>query len=390
MERGLVLAENLEQEKTLSSRLPSRRELRLARQRELESLSVKSGLANSAKEAEIAANNAKVEEVIPEKAESVNVLPADAVIEKPAAMTVRSPLEELDAETEILNSIKSVDLSGRKNIKAFNAKFEEVVARGRSFFSQQLIRRQATVLGAVAAVVAAGTLVANAASDTPTSVAVGAQASVLASVNHEATESATPETLLDEAGAEDQAKLAATEEFAAENNVKCIANSGANSLLGSFAEESSEIFMPMPAGSFRYTSPYGFRTNPFGGGGQMHTGIDMAAPAGTPYYAIADGVVVVNGAKSGRFGNDIVIRHEIDGEVFYSWYIHSYADGIFVEEGQEVKAGDHIGNVGSSGYSTGPHLHFEIRDGSEYSANSVEPSAFMKEHGAIDLQARCS
>ncbi|MDY5584654.1 MAG: M23 family metallopeptidase, partial [Arcanobacterium sp.] len=241
-----------------------------------------------------------------------------------------------------------------------------------------------------AAVVATGTLVANAASDTSSVAMPTAQASMLASVNHGSADAATPEVLRDEAGAQDQAKLSAAEEFAAENNVKCVANSGANSLLGSFAEDSSDIFMPMPEGTFRYTSSYGYRSNPFGGGGQLHTGVDMAAPAGTPYYAIADGVVVVNGAKSGRFGNDVVIKHEINGEVFYSWYIHSYADGIFVEEGQEVKAGEHIGNVGSSGYSTGPHLHFEIRDGSEYSAESVEPLQFMKAHGAIDLQARCS
>lgn len=105
------------------------------------------------------------------------------------------------------------------------------------------------------------------------------------------------------------------------------------------------------------TSFFGLRT--LSGEEEMHYGIDIATPVGTPLYAIADGVVVAAGPARG-YGNWIVIQH-LD---FVSIYGHLYADGILVSVGQRVSKGQLIGKSGNAGRSTGPHLHFGIALGS--------------------------
>lgn len=108
------------------------------------------------------------------------------------------------------------------------------------------------------------------------------------------------------------------------------------------------------AGTLR--SGVGMRNNPFGGPGtEYHKGQDISAPSGTPIYATADGIVVV--AKWVRgYGNGIYIDH---GNGITTRYGH--LSRIDVAEGQAVKRGQHIGLVGSTGRSTGPHLHYEVR-----------------------------
>ncbi|MGY1617729.1 M23 family metallopeptidase [Geodermatophilus sp. SYSU D00691] len=91
--------------------------------------------------------------------------------------------------------------------------------------------------------------------------------------------------------------------------------------------------------------------------GQMHWGIDLAAPLGTPIYAASDGVVIRAGAASG-YGNAVYIQ-DADGNVQIYGHMRYYD----VEAGDVVHAGDQIAKVGSEGYSTGPHLHFEIHRG---------------------------
>jgi len=92
--------------------------------------------------------------------------------------------------------------------------------------------------------------------------------------------------------------------------------------------------------------------------GRLHEGIDISAPRGTPVVAAKDGIVVVAGVKGGYggYGNTVEIKHD-DG--FMTRYAH--LSETVVKEGDIVKAGDLIGAVGSSGRSTGPHCHFEIR-----------------------------
>jgi murein DD-endopeptidase MepM/ murein hydrolase activator NlpD len=106
------------------------------------------------------------------------------------------------------------------------------------------------------------------------------------------------------------------------------------------------------------TDSFGVRGNPFGGGGaEFHPGQDIAAPRGTPVLAPAEGRVVEAGWKSG-YGQTVVLDH---GNGLTTRYGH--LSKIEVTAGQELKRGDQIGQVGSTGRSTGPHLHYEVRVG---------------------------
>ncbi|MFP3986720.1 peptidoglycan DD-metalloendopeptidase family protein [Streptomyces sp. E11-3] len=105
-----------------------------------------------------------------------------------------------------------------------------------------------------------------------------------------------------------------------------------------------------------------------------HTGTDFAAPSGTPIKAVGAGTVVSAG-WSGSYGNEVVIRHA-DGH--YSQYAHMSSLGV--SAGQSVSGGQQIGLVGSTGNSTGPHLHFEIRTGQGYGSD-VDPLAYLRSHG---------
>jgi len=103
------------------------------------------------------------------------------------------------------------------------------------------------------------------------------------------------------------------------------------------------------------TSGFGFRTNPFTGLTQMHEGLDIANRIGTPVIAPADGIVSDTG-KDSAYGNVIVISH---GFGINSRFLH--LSKILVSPGQRVRRGDKIAEVGSTGKSTGPHLHYEVR-----------------------------
>jgi murein DD-endopeptidase MepM/ murein hydrolase activator NlpD len=115
------------------------------------------------------------------------------------------------------------------------------------------------------------------------------------------------------------------------------------------------------AGSFSWpvtgtiTSPFGWRSNPFGGSPEFHQGLDIAAPSGTTVTAAAGGTVIM-AQWYGGYGNYILIDH---GGGYSTGYGHLSA--IYVSSGQAVQRGQAIGAVGSTGQSTGPHLHFEVR-----------------------------
>jgi murein DD-endopeptidase MepM/ murein hydrolase activator NlpD len=103
------------------------------------------------------------------------------------------------------------------------------------------------------------------------------------------------------------------------------------------------------------TSPFGWRPNPFGGAPEFHQGLDIAAPTGTTVTAAAGGTVIM-AQWYGGYGNYILIDH---GGGYSTGYGHLSA--IYVATGQTVQRGQAIGAVGSTGQSTGPHLHFEVR-----------------------------
>ena len=134
------------------------------------------------------------------------------------------------------------------------------------------------------------------------------------------------------------------------------------------------MFMRPTSGSV--SSGYGPR------GGKYHNGIDFAAPTGTPVYAAASGVVS-SSTYSSSYGNVIYITHSINGKIYTTVYAH--LSSRLVSAGETVNKGDLIGKVGSTGRSTGPHLHFEIykggwssaKDNSGRKVNTVNPANYF-------------
>ena len=111
---------------------------------------------------------------------------------------------------------------------------------------------------------------------------------------------------------------------------------------------------PVP-GYSRVSSPFGYRIHPVLGIKKLHTGIDIPAPTGTPTVAVSSGTVIYSGVQ-GSYGNTVMIQHD-NGLV--SLYAHN--SSLVVKVGDQVKKGQVVAKIGSTGRSTGPHLHFEIR-----------------------------
>jgi murein DD-endopeptidase MepM/ murein hydrolase activator NlpD len=111
---------------------------------------------------------------------------------------------------------------------------------------------------------------------------------------------------------------------------------------------------PVPNG--RFTSGFGMRRHPILGYSRMHTGVDWAAPRGTPIIASGNGVVQEAG-WSGGYGRHVVIRHGNGYVTTYS-HLHAIADGV--REGARIRQGQVIGSVGATGLATGNHLHYEV------------------------------
>lgn len=118
-------------------------------------------------------------------------------------------------------------------------------------------------------------------------------------------------------------------------------------------ENLQKAFMRSPLSILRVTSGYGMRRHPISGKRKMHTGIDYAAPTGTPVWAVGSGTVAFTGWKGG-YGKTIEIKHSGAVKTRYG-----HLSKIYVKRGQAVRQHQTIGAVGSTGYSTGPHLHFE-------------------------------
>ena len=123
---------------------------------------------------------------------------------------------------------------------------------------------------------------------------------------------------------------------------------------------------PVP-GYTRITSQYGMRTHPITGIYKLHTGVDIGAPRGSNFIAANDGIVI-KAEYNIAYGNMVVIDH---GGGITTLYAHG--DEILVEIGQKVTQGTPILIVGSTGYSTGPHAHFEVR----VNGNPVEPLDYI-------------
>lgn len=173
----------------------------------------------------------------------------------------------------------------------------------------------------------------------------------------------------------------------------CTPAAGANGVAAAMTTEPAAapaVVQPMTAGSYQLTSGYGGRIHPIFGVARMHEGVDYAAPAGTPIHAVAGGTVIHSGPNIGASGTLVVIEHEVEGQVWTSWYLHMYSQDIAVTEGQQVQAGDLVGLVGSAGNSTGPHLHLEIHSGPGTGGDSVEPTSWLTQHGAVEVGTACA
>lgn len=118
----------------------------------------------------------------------------------------------------------------------------------------------------------------------------------------------------------------------------------------------------------RFTSGFGYRRDPKTGGRRMHNGSDFAGPTGTDIFATADGVVTYAGWQSG-FGRLVKIQHAFGIETLYA-----HNSRIRVKKGQRVSRGDHIADMGSTGRSTGTHLHYEVR----VNGRPVNPMTYIK------------
>jgi murein DD-endopeptidase MepM/ murein hydrolase activator NlpD len=128
-----------------------------------------------------------------------------------------------------------------------------------------------------------------------------------------------------------------------------------------------------PVNTANLTSTFGVRTDPFRGSAAMHPGIDLAAPLGTPVYATADGVVDRSEWNDGGYGNLIEIDH---GQGIQTRYGH--LSQRIAQPGQRVHRGDLIGLIGSTGRSTGSHLHYEVR----VAGRAIDPIPFVP-NGAV-------
>ena len=120
----------------------------------------------------------------------------------------------------------------------------------------------------------------------------------------------------------------------------------------------------------RPSSGYGLRSDPVHGGTVNHPGFDLAAPSGTEVAAAAGGTVVHAG-PAGTYGNLVTLRHDNGFETRYA-----HLSAIDVQVGDVVAPGQDIGKVGTTGYSTGPHLHFEVR----HDGTAIDPAALLPLH----------
>jgi murein DD-endopeptidase MepM/ murein hydrolase activator NlpD len=157
--------------------------------------------------------------------------------------------------------------------------------------------------------------------------------------------------------------------------------------------------LPVPSEQFVLTAPFGMRVHPFTRAADFHKGLDLSAPRGTSIYAAADGVVTFSGRyplKYGvnwwRFGNVVVLNH---ADRFITIYAH--CDAVNVKPGQVVKQGDTIATVGSTGWSTNPHLHYEVRSDLEQPGTYVpiDPRIYILNYqwnneATLLIQARTS
>lgn len=140
-------------------------------------------------------------------------------------------------------------------------------------------------------------------------------------------------------------------------------------------ESKRRYYLSSPLEFSRVSSGYGMRFHPVLGQRRAHLGVDFAAPTGTPVRTVGDGVVEFSGVQRG-YGNVVFVRHRNNQVTVYA-----HLSRLGVRTGQRVNQGDYIGAVGSTGMSTGPHLHWEFRDNGVHQ----DPLVIARQSEAIKL-----
>ncbi|WP_106122486.1 SH3 domain-containing protein [Nesterenkonia sandarakina] len=149
----------------------------------------------------------------------------------------------------------------------------------------------------------------------------------------------------------------------------------------SAAQNATQFRSPIAQRAYSYTSPYGPRCMPAVGASTWHLGQDLGAADGTPIASVADGTVVRTFTGNRYNASYVVVQHRVGGKTFHSAYYHMWNANTHVRIGQNVKAGQTIGLVGSSGPSTGPHLHLEIWEGAWINGTSHNPTTWLSQRG---------
>lgn len=199
-----------------------------------------------------------------------------------------------------------------------------------------------------------------------------------------AAEAAAAEAAAAEAAAAEAAAAEAAAAEAAAAEAASAAAAAAAAVPAPAAQPAPAAAAPSPAvrwpfsGGSRISDTYGPRVAPCSGCSTFHDGLDMTPGAGTPIGAIADGVVSsVTATDSGGLGVHVMIDHVVNGQRVTSTYGHMTVGSLAVGRGQTVTAGQKLGTVGSTGQSTGPHLHLEIHLGG---VTAVDPYAWLTTH----------
>jgi len=144
--------------------------------------------------------------------------------------------------------------------------------------------------------------------------------------------------------------------------------------------ETTRIVMPLPVGTYSISDAYGWRSDPFTGERVFHRGTDFPSAGGTPILSATDGVIVF-AARSGGLGNLVVVESTVDGAPIALGYAHIRDGGTLVTVGQHVQAGQQIAEVGTTGYSTGDHLHFQVEPG-HWGGDTINSLSWLRDHDA--------
>lgn len=234
-----------------------------------------------------------------------------------------------------------------------------------------------SLVGAAALVIAAGgavTIGQNAVPDESGDIQrLSSQANVLTGSSQ--VESASRQQAVSRDSQREALQDAADEELQAAAETQAQERNAALAQLAASAERHADQIalnawqLPVSAGVYHLTSRFGESSSLWA---NTHTGLDFAAPSGTPVMSVANGVVSSAG-YDGSYGNKTVVTLEDGTEV---WYCHQTSFGV--TPGDSVRAGQTIGTVGTTGNSTGPHLHLEVRPGA---GDPVDPYSALLVHG---------